>query len=347
MKAPMVTVLMPVYNGALHLCEAIDSILSQTMKDFEFLIVDDGSTDNSSSIIKSYNDNRINFIKNSNNLGLVYSLNRGISLASGEYIARMDADDISLPKRLELQIKAIQENNVDICGSWFQYHGQHDKRIIRHPENDVNIKIKLLFEVPFAHPTVVMKKKVARDLGYLSEWDKVEDYDLWVRAVKNNYKMMNVQEVLLKYRVHNNQVSEKHSREQHEKLKIIRSFYGDYFCSVNNIDQSIIKEAQKCLSVSSEAPDVDKIDAAFRELIKYGGVEARPLLYEQFTYLYLRVASKCKNPVKSWYKIYKECGTGWWVSTAVKLAALKLFKIDYCSRQYCEARKAYLYIFNK
>ena len=115
------TVLMPVYNAEKYVAEAIDSILNQTFNDFEFLIINDGSTDNSLDIIKSYDDPRITIINNETNLGLSHTLNKGIELARGEYIIRMDADDISLSIRLEKQIEFMDSNqHIGICGSWIQ-----------------------------------------------------------------------------------------------------------------------------------------------------------------------------------------------------------------------------------
>ena len=110
------TVLMPVFNGEKHLNEAINSILSQSFQDFEFLIIDDGSTDHSKKIIRSYQDKRIRFIENDRNLQLSRTLNRGIQLAKGEYILRMDADDISFPNRLEKQIQ-FMDQNLEIIAS--------------------------------------------------------------------------------------------------------------------------------------------------------------------------------------------------------------------------------------
>ena len=108
-KQPKITVLMPVYNAGKYLREAIDSILNQSFSDFEFLIINDGSTDNSKNIIESYNDQRIKFIENDKNSGVIFSLNRGLDLAKGGYIARMDADDISLRDRLKIQ--GLRENS--------------------------------------------------------------------------------------------------------------------------------------------------------------------------------------------------------------------------------------------
>ena len=125
MTSATVTVLMPVYNGEMYLREAIDSILHQTFTDFEFLIINDGSTDNSETIILSYDDSRIRYEKNDSNLKLIATLNKGIELAKGKYIVRMDADDISIPDRIEKQVAFLEKNpDVGICGSWFTAFGQ-------------------------------------------------------------------------------------------------------------------------------------------------------------------------------------------------------------------------------
>ena len=129
---PKVTVLMPVYNARFYLSKAISSIINQTFKDFEFLIFNDGSTDNSADIIYSYNDRRIRFFNSEQNFGYVYHLNYGIEIAKGEYIARMDADDISFPTRLEKQVAFMDKNpEVGVCGTWFKIYGTNRK--IRHP----------------------------------------------------------------------------------------------------------------------------------------------------------------------------------------------------------------------
>ena len=116
---------MTVHNGEKHLSEAIDGILNQTFKDFEFLVIDDGSTDGSADIIQSYKDVRIRFISNGKNLSVPVSLNMGLNLARGEYIARMDCDDISLPQRLEKQVQFMDANpEVGVCGTWLETFGR-------------------------------------------------------------------------------------------------------------------------------------------------------------------------------------------------------------------------------
>jgi len=152
---PEVTVLMSVYNGSKYLAEAIESILHQSYTDFEFLIINDGSTDLSEKIIKSYNDRRINYIKNNENIGLTRSLNKGLCLARGKYIARMDADDISMPDRFKEQVDFMEKNeNVVACGTFIELFGIKTGKI-KYPIKDKEIREKFIFNPPLAHPTAV------------------------------------------------------------------------------------------------------------------------------------------------------------------------------------------------
>ena len=160
MASLKVSVLMSVYNGDRYLREAIDSILNQTLDNFEFIIIDDGSTDASNQIIKSYRDPRLKMVKNKENIGLTKSLNIGIGLCCGEYIARMDADDISLPKRLEIQYKFMDDHpEVGICGTLNRGIENNKVGISKYPEDHDSIYCMLLFQNVFDHSTLMMSKK--------------------------------------------------------------------------------------------------------------------------------------------------------------------------------------------
>ena len=199
---------MPVYNGATYLNEAIDSILNQTYNDFEFLIIDDGSTDGSVKIIKSYDDNRIRLVENRNNLGQSETLNKGLSLAKGKYIARMDQDDISMPERLKKQFEFMENNSdIDVCGSWLQLMGKHDG-IVELETDSERIKINLLTNQNLAHPAVMIRKStlVKYELNYNPTFTIGNDYDLWVRMF-DYCSFANLPEPLLKFRMHDNQYS--------------------------------------------------------------------------------------------------------------------------------------------
>lgn len=198
---------MPVYNCELYIREALESILNQTYSDFEFLIFDDASTDATVEIIKSYNDYRIKLIEKVVNTGYVNSLNHGIKIAKGEYIARMDGDDISLLNRFDKQVKYL-DNNLDCiaCGCIFKV--MNSNIIIHNAQYHEDIKIALLKESCIGHPTVMIRKKVLEEnnIFYNLEKEPAEDYDLWVRLLSFG-KLYNLQEVLFYYRNHEAQIS--------------------------------------------------------------------------------------------------------------------------------------------
>ncbi len=200
----MISVIMPTYNDEKYICEAIDSILNQTYTNFEFIIINDGSTDKTEEIILSYDDSRIVYVKNEENLQIVKTLNKGIDLAKGKYIARMDADDISVSERFEKQLLFMKKNpEIDICGTWMQILDQADS-IWKYPKYHEEIKAQLLFNTPVAHATSMMKRSFFDNLSYSVFSDKAEDYHLWSEAI-NSKKFENITEVLYLYRWHPNQ----------------------------------------------------------------------------------------------------------------------------------------------
>ncbi len=222
---PKISVIMPVYNSEKYLKEATDSILSQTYTDFEFIIIDDCSSDSSVKIIEEYEDNRIVFIKNEENLGVAKTLNRGLSICKGEFIARMDSDDISLSERFEKQLKYLEENkNTAVVSCGVQTFC--DDKIISETgwSNSEPAKIKkdLFFSCAIAHPTVMMRTSAIKEVGgYDPDYNGVEDYELWCR-VSEKYDIASVNDVLFKYRVHENQVSRKPPARVIESLKNLK-----------------------------------------------------------------------------------------------------------------------------
>ncbi|MBS7231902.1 glycosyltransferase family 2 protein [Flavobacterium psychroterrae] len=211
---PKITVLMPVYNCELYIKEAVDSILNQTFSDFEFIIIDDASSDATVSIIKAYDDPRIQLIQKPQNSGYTNSLNHGLTIAKGEYIARMDGDDISLPERFAKQVDFLDTNlDVVLCGTLYQVIGE--KKVCDHPLIHDEIKVKLISGCYIAHPTIMFVKAKFDEhkLAYDSEMEPAEDYELWSRLVFLE-KTANIGQVLLYYRVHNQQVSRIRNEKQ-------------------------------------------------------------------------------------------------------------------------------------
>ena len=221
-ECPRLCVLMPVYNGGRYLRESIASILAQSFKDFELLIIDDGSTDDSVSIVKSFSDPRIRLVLNEHNIGVARTLNKGLELARGEFIARMDADDISLPKRFEKQLAAFNscpevvvvatkvqliDSNSEDSGEWLEdvTTSTHEEIVRCLPRANC-----------IAHPSVMIKTAVARQYMYWDRNDPSQDYNLWLRLTANHLRIEKIDDILLKYRVHSQSIT---SESNH-------SFYG-------------------------------------------------------------------------------------------------------------------------
>lgn len=201
MTPPRVTVLMPVYNTAAYLREAVESILGQTFADFEFIAVDDGSTDGSVAVLEEYAaiDGRLRVIVNDRNHGIVYTLNRGLDAASGEFIARMDSDDIALPDRLERQIRVmVVDPSIAALGGAVSYIDErgHDLGVVRASVPDED----LLFGTPLLHPTVVMRRSALGPLRYEERFRLAEDYHLWLRLAKVG-RLAALPETVLRYRL--------------------------------------------------------------------------------------------------------------------------------------------------
>ena len=214
---PIVSVIMAVHNGEGYLDDAVKSILSQTFSDFEFIIIDDGSTDGTAALLKEFerSDRRIRLYWNEKNLGLSQSLNIGLGFARGEYIVRMDADDISLPERLRKQVEYMEcHADVGVCGTWAELIGDQTGSL-KHPTAHDEIYTKMLFENGIMHPTVIMRLAVLdqNNLRYEVREPYIEDYDLWSRAIPF-MQFANIPEVMLHYRLHRANTYNLHGDEQ-------------------------------------------------------------------------------------------------------------------------------------
>lgn len=219
----LISICIPVYNASLYLRECIDSILSQSYKDFELLIVDDGSTDNSSAIVHSYNDPRIRLIQNNHNY--IGSLNLLLKEAKGKYIARMDADDRMYPNRLQVQFDYMESHpKVDILGSGMQCFGENEDTCEPYRTGEVGV-LEFMECCAIYHPTVMMRKASidATDMAYKQEYIYAEDYGFWAEALAKGLTIANIPDILLEYRVNPFQVSRTKRTAQHEHSIAIKA----------------------------------------------------------------------------------------------------------------------------
>lgn len=253
-----ITVIMSVHNCDRFLKEAIDSIINQTFTDFQFLIIDDASSDKSVEIIRSYKDSRIKLIVNENQQGLTKNLNSVIELVKSKYIARMDADDIACKDRLEKQFHFMETHkNIDICGTNAKLIDENGKCIGKkvYPANDDDIKSMMLLTNPIIHPSVMMKTEVLKKFKYDPFFKVSQDYALWARLMKQGCLFANLQESLMKYRVVQKGItcSYSYARKKIYLDQIFKIIYGDLYQELN------IEYLQDILYGDDKQSDIDMI----------------------------------------------------------------------------------------
>jgi glycosyltransferase involved in cell wall biosynthesis len=242
---PKISVILPVYNAQAYLRESIQSILSQSLTDFELIIINDGSTDQSLEIIQSYTDDRIKLI-NQSNAGLPISLNRAVAIAKGQFLARQDADDISLPTRLAEQASYLDRHQTcALLGSWAEIlvDNTPTDRALQHPYENGDIQLKLLFFNCFVHSSVMIRKSALEKSGlYPEEREKFppEDYDLWLRIAKD-FEVANIPKALLQYRELPNSISRTklqimQDRAELMSLNAIKDILGSNFLDADIAD---------------------------------------------------------------------------------------------------------------
>jgi glycosyltransferase involved in cell wall biosynthesis len=221
---PLVTVVIPCYNAAAYLREAIDSILRQSYTAFELHLINDGSADDTEKIIMSYKDPRITYTANPSNLGLIRTLNNALQSCNTRYFLRMDADDIAHSERIGKQVRFMESNpHITVCGSQVHYFGSVDSTSAL-PLDHEHIRATLLFHNCFAHPGVIIRTEdlTSRNMFYSLEHLHAEDYELWTRIAKVS-KLANLPEVLLEYRLEGQNITVQNWKGRKERMAKIHS----------------------------------------------------------------------------------------------------------------------------
>lgn len=276
----IVTVIMPVYNTEKFVPMSIDSILNQTYTQFEFVIIDDGSKDSSWQIVQTYaeQDSRIVALQNEENLGIVQTLNRGLSIANGKYIVRMDADDISPLDRLEKQVAYMEQNpTVGVLGTNITYIDEDDQpyhqgKLKHELEESVSfIQWSLLWRCAIYHPTVMIRKSILDETGYLykENFKYAEDYDLWTRMMHHT-EIARLHDTIVQMRILSTSISRQHNQVQMNLTIQIRK-----------------REIEKYLNTSLSPSGLDTLCKAFSyDVIPngdfLGAADILFLLYQQF-----------------------------------------------------------------
>ncbi|EOA4000026.1 glycosyltransferase family 2 protein, partial [Campylobacter coli] len=279
---PLVTVIMPAFNRENYISFAIESILNQDYLNFEFIIIDDCSTDATYNIIQEYakRDQRIIVLRNKKNKGIVYSLNRCLERSRGKYIARMDDDDISLPERIEKQVNVMEKDiSIVVAGTYFKPMDEN----LEFFGNWVNvckhemIKLKMMFECPICHPTVMIRASFLKEnnLKYSYKYQYAEDYKLWSDIIQKGGKIINIPEVLLFYRISNSSISRNRltSKLQKHNSEIIAYHYRQFILGseiksmflLNHVTplefckKQLIYKAVQEIQINNEQIDYDKV----------------------------------------------------------------------------------------
>ena len=227
-----ISIILAVYNCAKYLKESVDSILNQTFTEFELILINDGSTDSTDTIIAQYTDKRIVYVKNEFNLGLVSSLNKGITLSRGKYIARMDADDIALANRLKIQYHFMESHpEIGICGSSIEAFWSETKKHqqVDFATDDLSIRAFTFFQSPFCHPTIMIRKEILEKnkLCYSSDYYRAEDYALWIDILRYT-QAANIPTVLLRYRKHEESETALADKKMNERIGIVKRVHEKY-----------------------------------------------------------------------------------------------------------------------
>ena len=236
---PRVSILMPVYNTAPYLREAMDSMLCQTFQDFELIVLDDCSPDNAEEILDAYDDPRIVRYKGEKNVGLSNVLNVGIGMARGKYIARMDSDDISLPQRLQVQVEYLETHpDIDLVSVGMRLFGAKEATWIREL-NPEKVKIEAMFHSPVLHASSVWRKDAFENQGlrFRQEMVPAEDYDLWVRAMLRGLKLVNLPEVLYEYRIHDAQATLQTDKTAAKSREVQMAYLQEALPSLSDINR--------------------------------------------------------------------------------------------------------------
>lgn len=236
----LVSVIMPVYNADKYVDKAIRSILNQTYTNFEFIIIDDGSTDKSLHMINTFNDNRIKLHVFNTHRCIVDALNFGLQQAKGTYIARMDADDTALPERFAKQVNFMQQNPlIGLCGSWFKLS---TGKVIKAVQTHQQIKYRLINASAFAHSAVMFRANIIQCLlpkPYQQQFEFTEDLDLWMRLV-NTTQMANVPEVLLHVTVNQGTHVKHLETSSTHNIQLKTQYLGELFNELTQEDYTFL-----------------------------------------------------------------------------------------------------------
>lgn len=307
MSTPKISIIMPAYNAEKYIKEAVDSILNQTFKDFELIIVNDGSTDSTKTIIESYIDPRIKIITHKTNQGIYSSRSDGLKAAQGEFIAVLDSDDIAMKNRLEEQSNFMIKNpDIAVVGSWMEVIDvdSGDTYTLKPECDPVIIKWMHILKNQILNSASFFRKDIVDKIGYYKkEYEYAEDYDLWSR-ISRRYKMANIPKVLVKYRIRKKSVTRASESGKAQRQHILEIIFNNinYYINLGQEDFKIFVNAVKEAKISG-FKNLIKVRKIYKDLFnsyikkeKLGKEEIKKILPDY---------KKKKNSMFKWYIKYK------------------------------------------
>jgi hypothetical protein len=321
MHTPKVSVVMPVYNGKDYLREAASSVLHQTFTDFELIIINDGSTDGTPSILEEIAaDKRVRVLHNEENRGLTYTRNKGIANSRGQYIAMLDSDDAALPKRIEKQVIFLDSHpEFALVGSSINLVSS-DGRYIRtqyYPTPPAYIPSLLLFQNNFAQSTVMLRRSALPAECYRLEYPPAEDYDLWVRMAAN-HKVANLDAALVKYRIHGASISTVQANTQQQSIHKIQAAQLSQIGVAATADELRLHAQIGVLEVPGQKSAILKVEEwllRLTEANRLSGYYTAPIFN--------------KIVAQKWFEVCRSSGLGGWAYR--KMVASPLFSVEYAS----------------
>ena len=281
MTAPTLSIIMPVYNAEAYLREAVESILAQSFTDFELIIVEDGSTDNSREVIEGFNDSRIQVLYNDGNQGIVFTRNRGMAAARGRYIAPFDADDIAHPEKFAKQIQFLEENpEYGMVGSWVKLIDKSGKEMSEDYKLNApheQIPPIMLFRNYFVQSSVLMRREAIPPGGYEKGFDIGEDYRMWT-IIANKWKVWNYPKYLIEYRVHHKGITKRESDlTPLYDNKVFRPLYETLNINLNEHQCRLLQQIKSDMRIA----DINTLKDIERFLLHILKQNARLLVYDQ------------------------------------------------------------------
>lgn len=333
--SPLISIVMPCFNAARWLPEAISSLRSQTYRNFELIVIDDGSTDATPEILTSLlrNDPRVKVLRTPKNLGIVAALNRGLNEAQGEVVARMDADDIAKPERFRQQLYLL-EAGVDLCGSWFTEFGLGVSRTVRWPHREAAVRAAMLFQNALCHPTVMARRAVFENLRYREDYNLAEDYDLFGRAC-TDFHVANVPEALVRYRRHPQQatLAKRTAMEavtQRIRIELLRRQGFDPTPNEQRLHNMIRAPASiQCLN------DLRGIEMWLLKLYDlHDTVDARQVIASQWIRACIRAAPLGRSMWNAYRSSRLRTAAGAGTAASLDLLLLSITRLRYCSQPF-------------